>query len=400
MNDAEKQILATIDAERDALVDFYQRLVQVPSVWGDGPPLQDAARLIAEPLEAAGFDVELQDPGTPDMYMVAGTRAGDSSRQSLMFNGHMEVYPPSNSWSMDPFGGTIADGKLYGQGAADMKAGTAAGTMASALLARHLDASQGGDLKILIIPNHFEGGEGTRKGLREGFTADQVINCEPTDINVVTGQRGILYLNITTRGRSAHTTATDIGVNAIERMAKVIDALGKMEARDSEGKPVTAEKFVNVAEIKGGLAHNLIPEACELTVDIRFPPEQTQDDVLRDVKEAIAAALPDDEFETTVEPEATCVRNPRSSMNLPHSHPLAQALAAAHSDATGREAAFSFHPAWPDTPIFNEMGVPAITYGPGSMQCYWDDEYVVLDEYIDAIRTYCIAGLRLLSASR
>jgi acetylornithine deacetylase/succinyl-diaminopimelate desuccinylase-like protein len=398
MSKSEEQILDHIDAERDRLIEFYRAFVMTPSVWNHAAPLRDAAKQLAAPLEEAGFEVELRDSGTPDMWMVAAELRGTGGGPTLMFNGHMEVYPPSESWSMDPFGGTIREGRLYGQGAADMKAGTAAGTMACQILAAHAGPHRG-TLRYLVIPNHFEGGEGTWKALRDGFGADLAINCEPTGLQVTTGQRGILYLTITTHGRAAHTTATDIGVNAIARMARVIEALQQMRSRDANGGRVDAETIVNVAEIEGGLAHNLIPERCQLTVDIRFPPEQTQEDVLRDVHQAVAMALPNDEFKTEVVPEDTCVRNPRYSLRLPNDHPLATVLATAHQDAAGSEATFGFHPAWPDTPIFNEMGVPAITYGPGSMDCYWDDEAVELDDYITAIKTYSLAGMRILAGN-
>jgi acetylornithine deacetylase/succinyl-diaminopimelate desuccinylase-like protein len=271
-------------------------------------------------------------------------------------------------------------------------------TMACCLLAETL-APLAGELLLLAIPNHFEGGEGTRKALRNGVTADCAINCEPSGLHVLTGQRGIVYLTITVHGRSAHTTALEIGVNAIERAAKVVGALQAMMPRDANRLPVDAPKIVNIAMIQGGLAHNLVPESCTLTVDIRFPPEQTQADVIRDVSEAIAAALPDDGFGVDVEPEETCIRNPRSAFRVEDDHPLVGVLVAAHTAATGAEPSLGFHPAWPDTPIFVEAGIPAITYGPGSMECYWDDESVALDEYLTAIKTYGFAAARLLAAA-
>ena len=389
----EKVLLEAIDEQRQELTEFYRELVMIPSIWRHAEPLGDAAKLIGDRLSEAGFEVGLVDSGTEGIPMVLAKLAGSGGGRSLLLNGHMEVYPPSEGWSIGPFDGVIEDGRLYGQGSADMKGGTAGMTMAAWMLGRH-GPQLAGDLYVLAIPNHFEGGEGSRKAVRDGLRTDFGLVCEPTDLRVVTGQRGILYLRITTEGRAAHTTAVDIGVNAIERMAKVITALEEMEPRDADGELVDAEKILNVAMIEGGLEHNLIPERCVITVDIRFPPEQTQADVLRDVNEAVRAAIPDDGFGTMVEPEETCIRNPRSSLRLPDDHPLATLVANAHEDANGSEAVFGFHPAWPDTPAFNELGIPSITYGPGSMECYWDDESVELDEYISAIRTYCLTALR------
>lgn len=384
-------IAEIVESDSDRLIDFYRDLVRIPSVWGDAERLTEAAELLSDELASSRFSIELADSGTEGMPMVIARLPGRGPGRSLIFNGHMEVYPPSESWSLDPFAGEIRDGRLFGQGAADMKAGTAAMTMACSLLGRH-GVELEGDVILLAVPNHFEGGEGTRKALRDGLSADFAINCEPSGLAVLTGQRGILYLTITTTGRAAHTTALSIGVNAIDRAARVVSALGRMVFCDSDGRPLVAEKMMNVAMIGGGITHNIVPESCRLTVDVRFTPEQTQDDVVRDVRAAVTSALDKDEFPTTVEIEPTCLRNPRSSLRLPPDHPLVLELASAHQAFTHEAARLEIHPAWPDTPIFNEMGVPAVTYGPGSMDCYWDDESVAIDEYLTAIKTYCLAA--------
>lgn len=383
---------AADDAARS--LKLYRELLQVRSVWGDARELRRAAELLGAELRDAGLAVELRDSGTPDMPMLLARLAGARGGPSLLLAGHMEVYPPSESWTVDPWGATISDGRVYGQGAADMKGGTAAMCAAAGVLGRS-GAELPGELVVLAVPNHFEGGEGTRKAVREGLHTDAAIVCEPTDLEVVTGQRGILYLELTVRGRAAHTTALRLGVNAIERAARVVAALQCMQMRDGRGDPIDAEPMVNVAMVEGGLAHNLVPERCKLVVDIRFPPEQTADDVLRDVKAAVIAVLGEDpELPTSVQPEATCVRNPRSSLRLKDDHPLALWLCEAHRGATGRPAQIGFHPAWPDTPILNEAGIPAVTYGPGSMECYWDDESVSVEDYLAAVRTYCLAAIR------
>lgn len=386
------QILAAAASDTGRSLDLYRDLLQVRSVWGDEQELSRAAELLAGVLNDAGLEVQLPNSGTPGMPMLLARLRGRAGGPTLILAGHMEVYPPSQSWTLDPWGATVRDGRVYGQGAADMKGGTAGMCAAAAVLGR-AGAELPGDLVVLAVPNHFEGGEGTRKALRDGLRADAAIVCEPTDLAVVTGQRGILYLEVIVRGRAAHTTALRIGVNAIDRAARVVAALGEIIVHDAAGKPVDAEPMVNVAMIQGGIVHNIVPELCTLTVDIRFPPEQTADDVLRDVRQAVAAAIPElTEFPTTIEPEATCVRNPRSSLRLPDEHPLVRWLAGLHTAATQRPAELGFHPAWPDTPILNEAGIPAVTYGPGSMDCYWDDESVLVDDYLAAVRTYCLAA--------
>ena len=239
---------AADDAERSLAL--YRDLLQVPSVWGDERELTRAAELLAGALRDAGCEVALEDSGTPGMPMLQARLRGRADGPALLLAGHMEVYPPSESWTLDPWAATVRDGRVYGQGAADMKGGTAAMCAAAAVLGR-AGAELPGDLLVLAVPNHFEGGEGTRKALRDGLRADAAIVCEPTDLRVVTGQRGILYLEITVPGRAAHTTARRIGVNAIERAARVALALDSMNASDGDSGPLGTAPIVNVAMVRG-----------------------------------------------------------------------------------------------------------------------------------------------------
>ncbi|MDF5757721.1 M20/M25/M40 family metallo-hydrolase [Spongiactinospora sp. TRM90649] len=386
-----------VDDNAGRIVGFLQDFLRIPSVWGDGPALTDAAEFLARPLREAAVPVDLPASGTDGMPNLLA-RWGPGSDDGLIFNGHMEVYPPSESWTRDPFGGDLADGLVYGVGVADMKAGTAAMTMAVTMLAE-AGLRPGRDITVLAVPNHFEGGEGTRQALRDGLRAAYAINCEPSDLRVLTGQRGIAYVNVDVRGRAAHTTALDIGVNAVARAAEVVREVLAMPITDAAGRVLPDVKVCNVAQIAGGVAHNLVPEHCRITFDVRFPPDQTQDDVLRDIRGAVARALDDlDEFPADVALEATCLKNPRSSLRISGDETIIQTLGSAHRTVTGHTPGLDTHKAWPDTPIFWEAGIRAATYGPGSMDCYWDDEFVPVADYLTAVKTYAVAALGLTRA--
>ncbi|PZG46293.1 hypothetical protein C1I98_14590 [Spongiactinospora gelatinilytica] len=390
------RVIEAVDARRDQIVEFLRDLLRIPSVWGDGPALTAAAEHLAGPLRAAGLAVDLPHSGTDGMpNLLARLKSGGGPDDALIFNGHMEVYPPSRSWTRDPFGGDVSGGRVYGVGVADMKAGTAAMTMAAWALAS-IGARPPRDVVVLAVPNHFEGGEGTRQAIRDGLRGAYAINCEPSDLRVLTGQRGIAYVNVDVRGRAAHTTALDIGVNAVARAAEVVREVLAMPITDAAGRELPDRKICNVAQIAGGVAHNLVPEHCRITFDVRFPPDQTQDDVLRDIRGAVGRALDElEEFPVEVALEATCLRNPRSSLRIPEGERLLTDVAAAHERVSGGPASFDSHPAWPDTPIFWESGIKAVTYGPGSMDCYWDDESVVVEDYLTAVKTYAVAALTL-----
>jgi acetylornithine deacetylase/succinyl-diaminopimelate desuccinylase-like protein len=124
-----------------------------------------------------------------------------------------------------------------------------------------------------------------------------------------------------------------------------------------------------------------------LTVDIRFTPKTTAAAVLEEVRAIVAKIAKGQKFSVTVEPQESVVKNPRSPMDW-IVHPIRDEVAAAHEVFSGKPAVAACHPAWPDTPVLNERGIPSITYGPGSKYCYWDEEFVPIPEYLQAIKVY------------
>jgi acetylornithine deacetylase/succinyl-diaminopimelate desuccinylase-like protein len=380
-----------VDAHADELVGFLQTVVQSKSLWGDVPELAKLGKTIHSRLIEGGVAAEFQDSGTPGAPNVLG-RVGEKTGRNLLLCGHFDVYPPSKAWSFDPWSGLIRGDKLYGAGSTDMKGGTTAMLMAATVLAA-LGEPKGGELVVLPIPNHFEGGEGTRRALDAGLKAEAGIICEPTDLDICAAQRGILYLDITVKGVGAHTTYQTVGVNAIEPIIPIIQALKTEAFAKPDHDEFGAEKIVSIALVHGGLRRCLIPEECVLTVDIRFTPKTTAAAVLAEVRTIVAKIAKGQKFSVTVEPQESVVKNPRSPMDW-IVHPIRDEVAAAHEAFSGKPAIASCHPAWPDTPVLNERGIPSITYGPGSKYCYWDEEFVPIPEYLRAIKVYSATAAR------
>lgn len=386
-NEVENRVGAYVDQHADDMVAFLKTVVSTKSLWGDVKELAGMAKVLGERMSKAGVEVTYPDSGTPGAPNVLAVVGNPGSKRNLLFNGHFDVYPPSDSWSFEPWSAPIKDRKLYGPGSTDMKGGTTAMVVATTVLAA-LDLPKNGKVTVLAVPNHFEGGEGTRRALDAGLGAEAAIICEPTDLDICSAQRGILYMNVHVKGVSAHTTYTSLGVNAIEKAMRFIQSLRTDEFLKPDHDAYGPEKILNIAMIEGGLRRCLIPEKCMVTVDVRFSPSTTAERVLADVQRVIdRCAKEDPKFHATVEPQDSCVRNPRSPMDW-IKHPINDALGSAHQAYGGAPVKHAVHPAWPDTPIFNERGIPAVTYGPGSKHCYWDDEFVSIDEYLKAIKVY------------
>jgi acetylornithine deacetylase/succinyl-diaminopimelate desuccinylase-like protein len=396
-NENRARIGTYVDQHADEMVGFLKTVVSTRSLWGDVRELANMAGIFGERMSQAGVGVSYPDSGTPGAPNVLAVVGNGGNDRSLLFNGHFDVYPPSQSWSFDPFSAPVRDGKVYGPGSTDMKGGTTAMVVATTVLAA-LGLPKNGKMVALAVPNHFEGGEGTRRALDAGLKSEAAIICEPTDLDICSAQRGILYMNVHVKGVSAHTTYTTRGVNAIDKAMQLIAALHSDSFLKPNNDAYGPEKILNIAMIEGGLRRCLIPEHCNITLDVRFSPSTTAQNVLRDVRNVIDdCARRDAKFHATVEPQDSCVRNPRSPMDWIR-HPINDAIGAAHEAFGGSSVKHACHPAWPDTPIFNERGIPAVTYGPGSKHCYWDDEYVSIDEYLKAIKVYAATAANWFDA--
>ena len=157
-----------VDAHADDMVGFLQKVVQSKSLWGEVPALEACGALLAARMADAGVRVERPDSGTPGAPNVFG-RVGDASTgRRFLLCGHYDVYPPSKAWSFDPWSAPIRDGKVYGPGSTDMKGGTTAMAVAATVLAA-LGEPKDGEVVVLGVPNHFEGGEGTRRAFDQGL---------------------------------------------------------------------------------------------------------------------------------------------------------------------------------------------------------------------------------------
>ncbi len=278
------------DSAMKEVVKLTQDLVRIKSVNPPGDELP-AAELLAERLKSYGMDVEVVNVAKNRANVVATLRGrGDSS---FMFNGHLDVVPigESAAWERDPFCGDIVDGKVFGRGSSDMKGGVAAAAVAAALI-----ASSGrplrGDLVITAVSGEETDSIGARHYVEhnslEGL--EGIIIPESTDLDMVVAAKGTVWLELTTFGKTAHSTQPHVGVNAVEHMmallGEVKDAWNSMHY---EKDPYLSPPTINIATISGGVKTNSIPDRCVATVDFRPVPSQTHASILREVQERIAA---------------------------------------------------------------------------------------------------------------
>src|SRR5690349_15220473 len=144
-----------VDRRADEMVGFLRTVVSTRSLWGDVEQLAAMGKILGERMASAGVEVSYPDSGTPGAPNVLAWTGNRASSRTLLFNGHFYVYPPSRSWSFDPFSTPVKDGKLFGPGSSDMKGGTTAMVVATTVLSA-LGLPANGKVALLAVPNHFE----------------------------------------------------------------------------------------------------------------------------------------------------------------------------------------------------------------------------------------------------
>jgi succinyl-diaminopimelate desuccinylase len=231
------RVLAEIDRAVDEMVQFTVDLVRIPTVNPPGDEYEACARFLGNHFARHHYEVEyFPADGRPEhtrrhpRVNVVGTRRGSGAGPVLHLNGHIDVVPPGDGWTMDPFAGIVRDGRIFGRGVCDMKAGIAAAVFAAEAIAR-AGVRPPGTIEISGTVDEESGGFAGVAWLAEiGRIAkartDYVIIPEPLNVDrICVGHRGVYWFELTTRGRTAHGSMPFLGVSAIDGMTEVLAAM-------------------------------------------------------------------------------------------------------------------------------------------------------------------------------
>lgn len=329
-----------------------------PSLAPDAAGEKQAALALARRLEEWGFSVDMHDaaPGRPNVV----ARAGSRSARSLMLNGHLDVVGVEGM-AHPPFGADERDGRLYGRGAADMKGGLAAMCAAAA---RAASRGIAGEVIVAAVADEEHTSMGTRELLRRGVRADAAIVGEPTGLAIMPAHKGFAWLEIEVRGRAAHGSRYEIGVDAILDGGIVLEELATLE-RDTlpaRSHPLLGRPSLHISTIEGGTGWSTYPDRCVIRVERRTLPGENASDPLAEVRAAIARAR---ERRPSLEASARLVLS-QSPSDVPSHAPIVRALSDSVA-ACGERVTVSGMTAWTDAALLNEAGIPAICFGPGDI---------------------------------
>jgi acetylornithine deacetylase len=310
MRDAIRRELA---ARHDDLIDLTARLVRVPSVLGAEEPAQ---AIVEERLRGMGFAVErvpLDDeaaladphggypplPGGGDRTCVAGRIAGTDGARSLHLSGHVDVVPVDGGerWSRDPFGAEIADGRMWGRGTCDMKAGLAA-YLIGAEAALAVCGPPQGDLLLTSVIEEECGGNGMRAVVAAGYDADWTLIGEPSGLALDHGGVGVIWFRLTASGDGEHAARASLAVPPVDQLVTAIAALRALEAQlnadpADEAFAALAHPYnLNLGELRAGVWPSSVPTDAVLRARLGFGRDLEPVAAQAFVRDAVAAAAP------------------------------------------------------------------------------------------------------------
>ena len=419
-----ERVIAEVERAAEEVVQLTVDLVRIPTVNPPGEEYEACAHFLGDYLQRRAFDVEyIAAEGRPEhtrrhpRVNVVGSRRGEGRGPVVHLNGHIDVVPAGNGWSVDPFGGVVRDGKIFGRGVCDMKAGIAAAVFAAEAIARAgvrlpgtieisgtVDEESGGFAGVAYLAEHGR--------IARGRT-DFVIIPEPLNVDrICVGHRGVYWFEVAAHGKIGHGSMPFLGVSAIDGMDRFLQSVRQelmpaLAGRRTDVPVVPAGAryaTINVNGIEGGqpvdgIQTPCVADLCRTVFDRRFLIEEgfeaTKAEVERLVDRA-ASLAPGVRFALR---DLMVVHPTRT----PDDSPVIGALDRSIRRILGRPADLIASPGTYDHKhVARIAGVPhCVAYGPGELEmAHQPDEYCRIDDLVNATKVMALATLDLMELGR
>jgi succinyl-diaminopimelate desuccinylase len=418
-----ERILFEVDRAADELVAFTADLVRIPTVNPPGEEYEACAHFLGDFLARRAYDVEYiaaegraeHTARYPRVNVIGSRRGGPGPVVHL--NGHIDVVPAGEGWTVDPFGGLVRDGKIYGRGVCDMKAGIAAAVFAAEAIER-AGVTLPGTIEISGTVDEESGGFAgvahlaERGRIARGRT-DFVIIPEPLNVDrICVGHRGVYWFEVTAHGRIGHGSMPFLGISAIEGMGRLLHAvqdelmpsLASRRTAVPVVPPGARHATINVNGIEGGqridgIQTPCVADLCRAVFDRRFLIEEGFDATRQEIAalvERVAANAGGVRFDIRDLMIVHPVRTPDDS-------PVIGALEQSIQRVLGRRAELIASPGTYDHKHVQRIaGVPhCVAYGPGELElAHQPDEYCRIDDIVNATKVLALAALDLMGGGR
>jgi len=419
-------LAARIAGKRDELIALTRDLIRIPTINPPGEGYREICDYLRSRLEASGFETELLrargTPGDSDRYPrwnIVARRQGRRAGDCVHFNSHIDVVEVGQGWTVDPFGGDLIDGKVYGRGSCDMKGGLAASIIAAeAFIEEHPDFA--GAIEISGTADEESGGYGgvawlAEQGYFDPSRVQHVIIPEPLGHDrICLGHRGGWWAEIETHGRIAHGCMPFLGDCAVRHMGAVLQAF------EADLYPALAQRWtempvvpdgarqstMNINSIHGGQAEqppdydglpsHCVPDSCRITIDRRYLVEESHEDVRGEIEallDNLAATRDGFRYDLREVNHVNPAMTPRDA-------PVVTTVAAAIETVLGHAPDYIASPGTYDQKHIDRIGKlkNCIAYGPGILElAHQPDEYVGVDDMIDSANVMAESLRRLLA---
>ncbi len=313
-------------------------------------------------------------PGRPNV--VARLRGGEGP--ALVYVAHVDTVPAGEGWSLDPFGGVLKDGRLYGRGAADMKGGLAATMLA---MKQVVEAGLKPKRDFLVCATVDEEGAkmlGAVRLVEKGLVGgdDFVVATEPTGLDLVVAHKGVMWYRIETRGKMSHAGTPHVGADANHGLAAALLALKQRFAELPYDHPLLGRASVTIGQMAGGVKTNVVPAQAWAEIDTRLVPPLTTAAAEQMVRE-VAAQVP--QWVPDVHATVSVVTIDRPPVEASADSPIIAAFGEAFRQVTGKPINQCGFPAYTDAAIISALtgNRHCVLFGPGHMeQAHTVDEFV------------------------
>jgi succinyl-diaminopimelate desuccinylase len=416
----ESAVLRAVDAIADEMVDFLQGLTRIPTINPPGEEYRAGAEFIGAKLKEFGYacqfvaaDGRPEHTPTHPRINVMGQMAGPGAGRRLHFNGHFDVVPVGEGWTVDPFEGLLRDGKLYGRGTADQKAGIAASIFAIEAIRRSGVRLTGTVEQSGTVDEESGGFAGVawlaQQGLIHRDRTDFVIITEPSNVDrICIGHRGVYWFKVVQHGRIGHGSMPYLGVSAADHLGDMIHEithtlkpeLAKRKTEMPVEPPGSRYASININSVFGGQPEQGTQTPCVIDragaiFDRRFLAEERLEDVQGEIRRLL---------------DDLCAKNPAAKYTMEDlmivrptetdpSSILIRTVSSSIERVLGKRPPLMASPGTYDQKHVTRIGLiqDCIAYGPGILDlAHQPDEYVVIEDLIQSAKVMALTTMSLL----
>lgn len=414
MNEDIKKILNYVEAHRNEYIDYLMMLLSENTTninhGIDGGYELNGQKFIIEKFKELGMILDIFEPKEEDLKKcaeaslghnyngrpnVVGTLKGSGGGKSLLINGHIDTMPFDNidKWINHPLKPSIHEGKIYARGAADMKGGLVGAMLAVSTLVK-CDLKLKGDLVFQSVVDEEGGGNGTISCVVKGYKSDAAIVAEPTELKLMPAHMGWVFFKLEVTGKALHSGMKNEGINAIEKIIKIIDGLNELEKEWLLKKrhPLLPPPTLNIGVIQGGMAGSVVPDYCMMDFGAHYTPNEADENGLgskieKEILDKIDLVCEDDTWLKEHKPVIVKYQQ-GSPFEIKGNGDISKNIANSYKVVINSKPDVVGCVYGCDARIINNYGnIPTIMFGPGSIKtAHAINENIQVEEYMNYIK--------------